>query len=160
FFRGLNEVTSSAWTSDARELQHFMGRVRCEGGYTKYARAFAHVRDEHQRQPINAVIVIGDMCEETPQALYDAVSGLGVPCFIFHEGGDRNEDEYRKAAEIFKEMARLNKSSVYLTFNAGAIAQLRELLRAVAVFAVGGVDALADLRTDSARKLLEQMKKR
>jgi hypothetical protein len=66
YFRGANEVGASVWTSDARELQHFMGRIRCEAGETKYARAFARVREEHQRAPINAVIVIGDMIEEKP----------------------------------------------------------------------------------------------
>jgi hypothetical protein len=47
YFRGLDEVKSSAWTSDARELQAFMARVHCESGHTKYARAFARVREEH-----------------------------------------------------------------------------------------------------------------
>jgi hypothetical protein len=28
YFRGMNEVGASNWTSDARELQHFMGRSR------------------------------------------------------------------------------------------------------------------------------------
>src|SRR5215472_3992915 len=60
YFRGMDEVGASNSTSDARELHHFMGRIRCEGGYTKYARAFERVRQEHQRQAINAVIVIGD----------------------------------------------------------------------------------------------------
>jgi hypothetical protein len=35
---------------------------------------------------------------------------------------------------------------------------LRELLQAVARFAVGGLTALADLRTDGARQLLGQLK--
>src|SRR5215472_632451 len=52
YFRGLDEVKSSNWTSDARGIQHFMARIRCEGGYTKYARAFACVRKEHAQQPI------------------------------------------------------------------------------------------------------------
>jgi hypothetical protein len=43
-------------------------------------------------------------------------------------------------------------------FDVGAAAKLGELLGAVAAFAVGGVNALADLRTDSARKLLGQLK--
>jgi hypothetical protein len=43
-------------------------------------------------------------------------------------------------------------------FDAGAAAKLAELLQAVAAFAVGGVNALADLRTDGARRLLNQMK--
>src|SRR5262245_44229126 len=153
YFRGMDEVGASNSTSDARELQHFMGRIRCEGGYTKYARAFERVRQEHQRAAINAVIVIGDMCEERPPApIYDAVAGLGVPCFCFQEG---NDPELRP---VFEKIRDLTKGA-YHAFDAGSIAQLRELLQAVARFAVGGLTALADLRTDSARKLLGQMKK-
>jgi hypothetical protein len=153
YFRGMNEVGASNWTSDARELQHFMGRIRCEGGYTKYARAFERVRQEHQKQAINAVIVIGDMIEEKPPApIYDAVAGLGVPCFCFQEG---NDPELRPVFEKIRDLT----GGAYHAFDAGSIAQLHELLQAVARFAVGGLTALADLRTDSARKLLGQMKK-
>jgi hypothetical protein len=158
YFGGLNKVASSPWTSDARELQHFMGRVRCDTGHTKYARAFAHVRDEHRQQPINAVIAIGDMLEEEPHTLYDAIAGLGVPLFAFQEGSNFEQPEVHALREAFQEMARLTKGA-YCAFDAGSIAQLRELLRAVAAFAVGGLTALSDLRTDSARKLLGQMKK-
>jgi hypothetical protein len=153
YFRGTNEVGASNWSSDARELQHFMGRIRCEGGYTKYVRAFERVRQEHQRTPITAVIAIGDMLEEKPPAsIYDAVAGLGVPCFCFQEG---NDPELRPVFEKIRDLT----GGAYHSFDAGSIAQLRELLQAVARFAVGGLTALADLRTDSARKLLGQMKK-
>jgi hypothetical protein len=152
YFRGPNEVGASCWSSNPRELQSFMARIRCEGGETKYARAFARVRQEHQKQPINAVIVIGDMLEEAPGTLYDGVAGLGAPFFCFLEGADPD------LHAAFKELARLSKGAC-CAFDAGAIAQLRELLRAVAAFAVGGLTALADLRSDGARRLLEQMKK-
>jgi hypothetical protein len=158
YFGGLNNVASSRWTSDARELQHFMGRVRCDAGYTKYAGALELVRKEHQQQAISAVIAIGDMLEEEPRTLYDAVAGLGVPLFGFQEGSDFERPEVARLREAFQEMARLTKGA-YCAFDAGSIAQLRELLRAVAVFAAGGLTALADLRTDSARRLLSQMKK-
>jgi hypothetical protein len=151
YFRGLDEVASSNWTGDARELHHFMGRIRCETGHTKYARALAHVRGEHRRQSINAVVLVGDMLEEPPPTLYDAAGGLGVPCFCFQEGPDL------QLREAFTEMARLTKGA-YCVFDSNSIAQLRELLRAVAAFAVGGLTALADQRTDSARKLLGQLK--
>ena len=153
YFRGADEVGASNWTSDARELQHFMGRIRCEGGYTKYARAFERVRQEHQRQPINAVIIIGDMIEEKPPSpIYDAVAGLGVPCFCFQEG---NDPELRPVFEKIRDLT----GGAYHAFDAGSIAQLRELLQAVARFAVGGLTALEDLHTPSAHKLLGQMKK-
>ena len=158
YFRGLDEVRSSDWTGDARELQHFMGRIRCDHGHTKYARALAHVRGEHRRQAISAVVLIGNMLEEAPQTLYDSVAGLGVPCFCFQEGSDPQLREgFKELWEAFREVARLTKGA-YCAFDAGSIAQLRELLQAVACFAVGGLTALADLRTDSARKLLGQMK--
>jgi hypothetical protein len=158
YFGGLDTVKSSNWTDDARELQHFMGRVRCDHGHTKYARALAHVRGEHRRQAISAVVLIGDMLEEAPHTLYDSVAGLGVPCFCFQEGSDPQLREgFKELWEAFREVARLTKGA-YCAFDAGSIAQLRELLQAVACFAVGGLTALADLRTDSARKLLGQMK--
>jgi Mg-chelatase subunit ChlD len=152
FFRGANEVGASTWTSNARELQHFMGRVRCEGGHTKYARAFARVREEHQRKSISAVIVIGDDLEEEPRMLYDAIAGLGVPFFLFQEG---DNSQTRAAFEKIRDLTK----GAYCAFNTGAIAQLREYLRAIARFAVGGLTALSDLRSEAAVKLLGQMKK-
>src|SRR5262249_49988919 len=86
YFRGAYECSHSPWLSDARELQRMMGRIMCEGGHTKYGKAFSHVRKEHERQKINAVVVIGDAMEEIPQQLYDAAAGLGVPLFCFQEG--------------------------------------------------------------------------
>jgi hypothetical protein len=150
-FRGTDEVGASAWTSDARELQQTMTSIRCQSGYTKFVRAFAHVRKEHTRQALNAVIVIGDALEEEPGTLYDAVAGLGAPFFMFQERADS------EVCQAFKEVARLTKGA-YCTFDTGAIAQLRELLRAVAAFAVGGLTALTDQRSSAARKLLEQLK--
>jgi hypothetical protein len=151
YFRGAHECSHSPWLSDAQELQRMMGRVRCEGGYTKYLKAFEHIRKEHARQKINAVVVVGDAMEEVPGALYDAVSGLGVPFFLFQEGN------LPDVTECFKEMARLTRGA-YERFDPGAIERLRDLLKAVAAFAVGGLTALADQHTDSARKLLGQMK--
>ena len=157
YFRGGGygpaECKTSPWSTDARELTSFMARVTCSTGPTQIQAALEHARKEHQAQPINAIVYIGDMCEEQAQAIYDAVASLpGVPCFVFQEG----DDEF--AGPIFKEMARLSHGA-YSKFSPGSARELAELLRAVAVFAAGGLTALADLRTDSAKKLLEQMKK-
>jgi hypothetical protein len=65
------------------------------------------------------------------------------------------------AENAFKEIARLTKGA-WCRFDAGASAQLRELLRAAAAFAAGGHRALADLSKRSggggAVKLLGQMR--
>src|SRR5262249_17841119 len=129
-----------------------MGRVMCESGHTKYGKALAHVRKEHERQKINAVVVVGDAMEEIPQQLYNAVAGLGVPLFCFQEG------DLPEVTEAFKEMVRLTNGA-YARFDPGAPKHWGDLLRAVAAFATGGLTALADQRTDSARKLLGQIKK-
>jgi hypothetical protein len=157
YFRGMQgidgECRASLWTGDAHELARFMTRVNCRTGPTQIVRALEHARKEHQAQPINAIVYIGDMCEERAQAIYDAVASLsGVPCFVFQEG-----DDDLIAGPIFQEMARLTKGA-HLKFTTGSARELAELLRAVAAFAVGGLTALADLRTDSARKLLTQLK--
>lgn len=150
YFRGLHECSHSAWTTDARTMVRLMSKVRCETGPTKIGKALAHVRQEHQRQPISAVVYVGDMMEEDHGKLCDAAIGL-PKMFVFQEGNDPI------AEPTFREIARLTNGA-YSRFEPGAEAKLSELLRAVAAFAVGGVAALADQRTDAARLLLEQMK--
>jgi len=124
----------------------------CVGGYTQIGRALARAQKEHKQQPVNATVYIGDMCEEDRHTLYDAAAGLGVPLFMFMEGRDAD------AEAIFREMARLSKGA-FERFDTGATTKLGELLRAVAAFAVAGLAALGDQRSDAAKLLLGQMKK-
>ena len=151
YYRGLDECRASHWTGDTRELAKAMSRIMCRSGNTQIAKVLAHIRKEHAQQAVSAVVFVGDMCEDTPYTLYDAATGLGVPVFIFQEGDDIH------AAEVFKQIAKLTNGA-YSRFSPDAARELAELLRAVAVFATGGLAALADLRTDSARKLLGQLK--
>jgi ABC-type sulfate transport system substrate-binding protein len=61
-----------------------------------------------------------------------------VPAFLFQEGEDRI------AEFAFKQIAKLTNGA-YCRLDAASAQTLRELLRAVAVFAAGGRLALADL---------------
>jgi hypothetical protein len=88
YYRGLDECKASHWTSDARELAHTMSRIICVSGPTQIGKIIAHARREHQHQPVNAVVFVGDAMEESPPTLFDAAAGLGVPLFLFQEGGD------------------------------------------------------------------------
>jgi hypothetical protein len=79
---------------------------------------------------------------------------LGVPVFMFHEGGDP------VANHAFRQIAKLS-GGAYCTFDSSSAQQLRELLSAVAVFAAGGRRALADYgkRTGGAvRQITSQVK--
>ena len=82
------------------------------------------------------------------------LSLLGVPAFLFQEGHDP------VAERAFREMARLSRGA-YCRFDPGAAQQLRELLRAVAAYAAGGLKALTALsqhQERAATKLLEQLR--
>jgi hypothetical protein len=165
YYRGVDEVRCSAWFADAHELVTRMSMIKCVAGATKIARVLQHIRTENAREKVSAAIFVGDAVEEVPQELYDVAAGLGVPVFCFQEGDGVTLQpdqcgEYvlgQKVETVFREIARLT-SGAWARFDAGAAARLGELLQAVAAFAVGGAPALANLHTDSARKLLGQMK--
>ena len=74
--------------------------------------------------------------------------------FMFQEGHEP------KAERAFKEIARLT-GGAYCPFDAGSARQLRELLKAVAVYATGGRKALQDYgastKSGAATRLLEQL---
>ena len=128
-----------------------MGKVQCEGGITKIGKALAHVRREHEKRMIHAVAFVGDAMEERHDQLCETARTLRVPLFMFQEGDNPH------ASRTFAEMARLS-GGAHRHFDAGAARELVELLRAVAAFAAGGVKALQALNTDSARRLLRQLK--
>ncbi len=169
WYRG-DECSSTPWTEDTGELATQMRRIRCEPGATQIKSVLEHIREEHGRKKVNAAVFVGDAIEETPQKLYDAAAGLGVPLFLFLEGDglvmlpDQHgrplasiDTSPQKVETVFREIARLT-GGAYARFDAGAASKLGELLRAAATFAVGGEKALANLNSDSARKLLAQMK--
>ena len=62
---------------------------------------------------------------------------LGVRVFIFQEGRDPTVER------AFREIARLS-GGAYARFDVNAAGQLAELLRAAAVYAAGGMKALAE----------------
>jgi hypothetical protein len=160
YYRGLRECRSSKWVSDPKRLGDLMVRIHCEGGNTQIGRMLEHVRKETKTAKVNALVFVGDAMEEGIDGLC-ALAGelglLGVPAFMFQEGHDP------AAERAFKEIARLTNGA-WCRFDAGAAAQLRELLRAGAAYAAGGRLALADLSKrkggEGAVRLLGQMRSR
>ena len=102
---------------------------------------------------VNAAVLIGDSCEEISSELYIAARELNnIPVFMFQEGGDES------VAAIYRTIANLT-GGAYCRFDSCAAQRLAELLKAVVVFAVGGVKALAAENSESARLLLTQIRK-
>ena len=154
YYRGLSECRASRWVSEATHLASLMERIDCRMGHTQVGRLLAHARRETQLLKVQALVFVGDAMEENPDDLYPDASELGrlgVPAFMFQEGDSRSVER------VFRDIARLTRGA-YGRFNPGAARQLAELLRAVAVYAAGGLPALAGRRDAGAVKLLGQLR--
>jgi len=153
YYRGYGECIASGWKSDAESLAAAMTGVICASGHTQIGKVLKHAAREHAHEPINALIIVSDSCEETPADLYAATRELnGVPVFMFQEGDDPH------IAEVYAELARIT-GGAHCKFDAAAAQRLADLLKAVAAFATGGIRALADQQTAAARLLLTQIKR-
>ena len=157
YFRGLGECRASAWVAGTERLAELMSGIDCRGGHTQIGKVLSHARQEHGKQRVQALVFVGDAMEEAIDDLCAAAGELGllgVPLFMFQEGGDP------VAESAYREIARLSRGA-YCRFDTGAAHELRELLRAVAAYAAGGIKALADLsarKSSGARLLLAQLK--
>ena len=156
YYRGFGECRASKWVSDGPTLAAMMGGISCRGGLTQISKVLAHARDQARKRRVQALVFVGDAAEEPIDLLAHRAGELGlvgVPAFMFQEGCDPT------AERAFREIARLTKGA-YVRFGAGSAAQLGDLLRAVAAYAVGGRAALEDRSraTSSARLLIGQMR--
>ena len=138
YYRGYRECRASRWYDNANDVVRAMSAVRCAGGLTQIRRVLDHALTENGRQPVSALVFVGDCVEENVDELCDRSARLGlkgVPAFVFHEGYDA------VAARCFQELARLSGGAC-CRFDASSAGELRELLSAVAVYAAGGRSAL------------------
>jgi hypothetical protein len=155
YYRGsLGECKASRWLSQSEPLTKAMCQIKCEAGHTQLEKVLIHARKETKLLPVSALVFVGDAMEESPDTLAHEAAELGrlkVPVFMFQEGHDR------KVEQVFRNIAELTHGA-YCRFDPGAARQLAELLRAVAVFAVGGLTALANRNDAGAVKLLSQLR--
>lgn len=140
YYRGFGECKATKWLHESDALVDRMLRVRCLGGRTQIRRILKHAIKETETRKVDALVFVGDCCEEDVDALCDLAGKLGllgVPGFMFHEG-------HEPAAErAFRQIAKLT-GGAYCRFDAASAQQLRDLLSAVAVYAAGGRPALED----------------
>ena len=123
-------------------------------GHTQIGKVLTHARRESELLKVQALVFVGDAMEENPDDLAQDAAALGragVPAFMFQEGTNR------KVEAVFREIAQLTKGA-YGRFDPGAARQLAELLKAVAVYAAGGLTALAGRTDAGAIKLLTQLR--
>jgi hypothetical protein len=140
YFRGFNECRASRWAGNPAALAALMTDVECRGGNTQIARVLTHIKREADRGKVSAAVYVGDAMEENIDGLCQTageIGLLGVPVFMFQEGRDAITER------AYREIARLTRGA-YFRFDSASAKLLRELLAAVAVYAAGGRQALAD----------------
>lgn len=141
WYRGFGEFYASPWLNDGERLLKIMDTVSCLAGETQVRKVLKHVLKETRKKKVNALVFIGDAFEENIDELgtFSGEMGLlGVPAFMFHEGGNP------ASAFAFQQVAKLSNGA-FCRFDSSSPRMLAELLRAVAVFAAGGMAALEDL---------------
>lgn len=151
YYRGFKEFYASAWVNNAADLLKYMTAVSCLGGHTQIGRVLRHVKAEHEKNKVDAVVFVGDCMEENVDALCQLAGELGlkgIPVFVFHEGKNP------VAASAFKQIAKLSNGA-YCSFDEGSAQQLKALLSAVAVYAAGGRRALENFGEKSGGIVLQ-----
>lgn len=153
YWRGHREFAATPFLTDGAELARRMSGVTCLGGHTQIQRALRHAQEETQREKVAAMVLVGDAMEEDIDALCHEAGALGLrgtPVFCFHEGVDP------VAGNAFRQIAKVS-GGAYAPFDSASADALRDLLRAVAVYAAGGRAALLRLASPAAVRIAGQL---
>jgi len=153
YYRGLDECRASKFVKDPNHLATLMTKIDCRAGHTQISKVLAEAKRETAVLKVSALVFVGDAFEEEEDEilpLAHELARLSVPVFMFQEGEDSD-------VERVSEVAKLTNGA-YCHFDSGSAAQLGQLLKAVAVFAVGGKAALEASKDAGAIKLLSQLR--
>ena len=126
--------TFTEFTSDPNRLRDRAAGIACIAGTTRLLPILSRALSN---AGVRVVVYIGDVFEESPargRKLADAMGLKGIKLIVLHDTVDWTA---KRDAEVFLDLARRTGGCV-LPFDANAPARLRDLLAAVAVYAVGG----------------------
>ena len=154
YYRGLDECRASRWVTDPEQLAKLMTKISCHAGHTQIGKILTHAKRETGLLKVAAVVFVGDAFEEEADEVVPLAQQLGqlnTPVFMFQEGTTRTVEH------VFRDVAKAS-GGAYCRFDEGSADQLRELLKLVATFAVGGKAALEASKSADAVKLLSQLK--
>jgi hypothetical protein len=136
--------TFTDFTSDAKTLRDRAAGIACIAGMTRLLPILSRALSN---PGVRVVTYIGDVFEESPmrgRKLADAMGLKGIKLIVLHDTTDWNA---KRDAEVFLDLARRTGGCV-LPFDTNAPARLRQLLAAVAVYAVGGTEMLEARRDE------------
>lgn len=136
--------TFTEFTSNPNMLRDRAASIDCRAGSTR----LLPILERALAAPgVRVVTYIGDVFEESPnrgRLLADEMGRRGMKLFVLHDVADWVA---RRDGELFLDLARRSGGCV-LPFDAAAPERLRNLLGAVAVYAVGGTRLLQAKRRE------------
>ena len=134
--------TFTPFTSDATTLRDRAAGVACVAGLTRLLPILAATL---KQRSVRVIVYIGDVFEESlphGRGLADSLGVNGTKLIVLHDTADPSA---RRDAEVFWDLAKRTGGCV-LPFDANAPGRLRDILSAVAVYAVGGEKLLRERR--------------
>jgi len=139
YFRGDGECKASQWKTSAGELAASMSKITCRSGVTQIAKVLTHAVKAAAEGQVRALVMVGDSVDgdelDHLVGLAHKLGRLGVPAFMFQENVDP------ATHQAFRAIADATKGA-YCRFDASSADELRDLLKAVATFAVKGTEGL------------------
>jgi hypothetical protein len=132
---GCEVHTFTNFTRDARPLRTIANSIKCIAGDT---RLIPILRESYARGGVGTVVYIGDQFEENEKealAVASVIGRSGTRIIILHD----KKRAYLDDSEIFQKFAHVSNGAV-LPFDHAAIGRLKDLLAAIAVMTVHGIE--------------------
>ena len=123
--------------SNADRLVKMMTKIECAAGETQIERILSHAIAETTKLQVNALVFVGDAMEENADILV-AKGARARPAEGLRHSCSRKVRDSHVEISLPRDRA-VSTGGAYGRFDAGAAEQLGELLKAVAVFATGGI---------------------
>ncbi|MBV8456404.1 MAG: hypothetical protein JO122_07290 [Acetobacteraceae bacterium] len=147
--------TFTAFTDHIAPLRDRAAGVTCQAGLTRLLPIMSAAL---RRPAVRVLVYVGDVFEESlvqGRRLADEMGAKGIKLIVLHDTADPSAC---RDAEVFWDLAKRTGGCV-LPFEANAFRRLRDILSAVAVYAVGGEQLLRERRQDlpCATALLESL---
>jgi hypothetical protein len=147
--------TFTAFTGEIAMLRDRAAGITCQAGLTRLLPIMSAAL---RRPAVRVLVYVGDVFEESlvqGRRLADEMGAKGIKLIVLHDTADPSA---RRDAEVFWDLAKRTGGCV-LPFEANASGRLRDILSAVAVYAVGGEKLLRERRQDlpGATALLENL---
>ncbi|MEL6441784.1 MAG: hypothetical protein AAFQ80_21335 [Cyanobacteria bacterium J06621_8] len=156
----VREITS--FTTDKKKFAEKIRSVRCLAGQTALNDILDLSSDINR---LRVIVYVGDRYEENINEALGIVSSLalkGVRLFFFHDTSDAEDQEnlpydLQETAKAFQTLAETGRGAVF-PFDANSPEIIKSILEALAYYSSRGIEALKQLNTPGALKLLSAIK--